>query len=190
MSVHGFVLAGGRSTRMGRDKALLAWRGGALLAAVARQLAPVVEGVTIIGSPALYGGLGYEVVPDLTPGLGPLGGIETALSLERAEWNLIVACDMPNLTTATLGQLVELASTSDADCVLPLSAGERAEPLCAVYRRSCLRVIRQALAADDRKVTNALKKLQVVHFSLENQDEVLNLNTPGDWAAFLGSQRG
>jgi molybdopterin-guanine dinucleotide biosynthesis protein A len=81
----GFVLAGGRSSRMGRDKALLTIDGEALLTRVARQVAAVAGSVTVIGPPERYSHLSLEVVPDRTPGAGPLGGIDTALGLGRAE---------------------------------------------------------------------------------------------------------
>lgn len=190
MAVHGFVLAGGRSSRMGQDKALLRIDDRPLLQALAQRVAEACGGVTIIGAPELYGELGFETVPDLQPGNGPLGGIEAALDLGRADWNVVVACDMPNLTADLLGRLVAAARETTADCVVAVSPEGRLEPLCAVYRRSCLRTVRRALALGMRRVSMVLDELQVVHYQLENQKEVVNLNTPQDWLTFRESERG
>ena len=70
---------GGRSSRMGRDKALLPFRGGALAQSVARAVSATAGSVTLVGDPERYGGLGYAVIADIYPGEGPLGGILTAL---------------------------------------------------------------------------------------------------------------
>lgn len=190
MAVHGFVLAGGRSSRMGQNKALLRLNDRTLLQAVAQSVAEACGGATIIGSPDLYGGLGFETVPDLQPGNGPLGGIEAALALERADWNVVVACDMPNLTADLLGRLVAAAQDTAADCVVAVSPDGRREPLCAVYRRSCLPAVRRALGLGVRRISGVLEELQVVHYQLENEKEVVNLNTPQDWLTFRESERG
>src|SRR5579862_3839386 len=108
MVAAGFVLAGGRSRRMGRDKALLPYRGAPLIAHVAGTVEKVLDDsghVAIVGAPDRYRDLGYRVLADLFPGCGPLGGIVTALSLAESDWNLIVACDMPNLDPADLRKL-------------------------------------------------------------------------------------
>ncbi len=191
MAVHGFVLAGGRSSRMSRDKALLRIEDRTLLETVARRVAEACGEVTIIGPPEVYGGLGFQTVGDLQANHGPLGGIETALALGRADWCLVVACDMPNLTVDLLERLVAAASGSTADCVVAVSPGGRLEPLCAVYGARCLPAVRQALAAGQRKIATILNELQVIHFPLENQREVVNLNTPQDWLSYLaGTGRG
>ena len=79
MQCAGFVLAGGGSRRMGRDKALLPWRGSTLIQFVAGQVLNAAGSVTLIGNPDGLAGLGYPVIGDLHPGCGPLGGLETAL---------------------------------------------------------------------------------------------------------------
>lgn len=187
---HGFVLAGGRSSRMGRDKALLAVDASPMLRVIAARVEAVAGGVTVIADSGRYASLGLEVVPDLRPGLGPLSGIETALSLRRAEFNLIVACDMPNVSTQTLAALLRTIESSPADCIVSTSSIGRLEPLCAVYHRRSLRAVQQALNTGRGKVTEMLESLQVLHFAIENKEEMANLNSPEDWLAFLGARRG
>ena len=175
----GFVLAGGRSSRMGRDKALLPLDGEPLVARIARRVAAAAGSVAIVGPADRYASLGFEVVPDRLPGAGPLGGIDTALALGRAKWNLVVACDLPAVAPAFLAALLERAQASHADCVMPRS--DRPEPLCAVYSLSAAIPIRAALSAGIRKVTQALTALSVDWYEVDQPGILTNLNTPHDW---------
>ena len=175
---------------MGRDKALLPLDDSPLLRVVAGRVAEVAGAVTVIAPPQTYDHLGIETVDDLHPGQGPLAGIETALSLNRAVDNLIVACDMPNISTVFLRRLLAAAEQTTADCLLPVSPDGQLEPLCAVYRPSCLPAIRSALDSGTRKIRDVLKTLQVVHFAIEDREEMVNLNSPEDWLAYLEARRG
>lgn len=150
-----FVLAGGASSRMGTDKALLDFGGEPLVCRMTRLVASAGVGVTVIGPPERYSSLGLEAIPDDCAGLGPLGGIATALAHSDRPWNLIVAVDLPRLTPEWLKKLAERAARSAADALIPRS--ERGlEPLCAAYHRRCLPSIRTALRQGVRKVTDGL----------------------------------
>src|SRR5437868_193761 len=92
----GFLLAGGRSSRMGRDKALLAVGNSTLLEIVAARVRDAAGSVIVIGPPDHYAYLGLTVQADLIPDCGPLGAVYTALKTSEADWNLLVACDMPS----------------------------------------------------------------------------------------------
>src|SRR5215472_12946061 len=109
---------------MGRDKALLPFHGATLAATVSREVARAAGSATLVGNPELGG------IPDLYPGEGPLGGILTALHHTSAEWNLIVACDMPEVSAAFLQELLSAAENSDADALLPEGPSGLPEPLC------------------------------------------------------------
>lgn len=153
--IAGYVLAGGTSSRMGRNKALLEFGGEPLILRMATLVESAGMKVTVIGPPELFAPMGLDAIADDEPGMGPLGGIATALGHSQAEWNLIVAVDMPRLTTEWLLFLVERALRSSADVVLPRS--ERgAEPLCGVYHRRCLGPMWAALERGVRKVTDGL----------------------------------
>ncbi len=183
----GFVLAGGKSTRLGQDKALLHYRGKPLVSHVAGEVQAAAGSVIVVADPTLYMDLGLRVVADRRPGLGPLAGIETALGLGEAEWNLIVACDMPNLDQSWLGKLIDEAVRGGdaADCVLGVSPSG-VEPLCAMYRARVLMQVTAALDSGVRKVTDALQGLQVAHFRIDNQSVTANVNTPEDWLRHRG----
>ena len=128
----GYVLAGGRSSRMGCDKALLPFRGGALVESVARAVRSAAGSAVLVGNPRLYEHLAFPAIPDLYPGTGPLGGILTALHHTSAESNLLAACDMPALSGEFLGVLIDATANDDADALVPIGPSGRPEPLCAV----------------------------------------------------------
>jgi molybdopterin-guanine dinucleotide biosynthesis protein A len=174
----GWVLAGGRSSRMGSDKALLDLGAGPLACRVAELVAQSCPVTTLVGDPALYGALGFPITPDNTPGLGPLAGIEAALAATTSDWNLIVACDMPSLNLNIFESLFTAAT--EADCALPRHADGRVEPLCAVYHKRCHPLIHAALASGVRKVTDGLRGLAVRYVLTDSNDAFANLNTPGD----------
>src|SRR5438128_562980 len=116
MTSAGFVLVGGASRRMGRDKALLPLGSATMVEEIAAKVRSVTGSVTLIGPVEKYAHLGLPIVPDAVENCGPIGGLYTALKMTTSDWNLIVACDMPDLTEAFLKQLLHEA---DADCIVP-----------------------------------------------------------------------
>jgi molybdenum cofactor guanylyltransferase len=185
--VGGFVLAGGKSSRMGRDKALLEINGSSLIARAARLLQSVTGTPTIIASTTLYSSLGLPLVADDWPSCGPLGGIATVLRASDSAWNLIIACDLPYLTKPWLDFLIELALKSKADAVVPRSEGG-AEPLCAMYHKNAEHRIRAAVEGGVRKVTDALASIRVEYVEPREwkafaSDGLLfkNVNSPADY---------
>jgi len=180
-----WVLAGGRSSRMGTDKARAESNGRALVLRVADEAAAVCGSVSLVGDPLLYAELGLPVIADRFPGQGPLAGMEAALAATQADANLIIACDMPAISQ---GVLVELFS-GDADCVVPRHDDGRLEPLCAVYRQRCHPVIQAALEAGIRKVTDALRLFAqhsraIRYVRVSDPAAFANLNTPDDWRRY------
>ncbi len=192
--VTGFILAGGASTRMGRDKALLELAGLPLLRRAAGLIEPLVSAVTVVGPPSKYAGLWPQILPDDAPGLGPLGGIVTALRASATEWSLIVSCDMPYLAPEWIEYLLARAVNCRGDAVMPLTTDEagrpRPEPLCAVYHRRCLAPVRAAIERGVRKVTRALEgciveKVEAAEWKAFDSHGRLfkNMNSPEDYAA-------
>ncbi len=167
---------------MGRDKALVPWGSGTLVGHVASQVAAAAGSAVIVGHPERYGGLGFPALADEAPGCGPLGGICTALAASRAEWNLVVACDMPFVTAAFLGELLEEVLRSGGDCLVPVSAGGHLEPLCAVYRRDLLTRLRQSLTEGRLAAREAVRGPGTVWWPVPDPSIFANLNTPEDLA--------
>lgn len=142
--VTGFVLAGGKSTRMGRDKAALLLDGRTLLEHALATLRQVCREVVILGPRQLYGDYGAAVVEDIFPGCGPLSGIHAALSHTGTEFNLIIAVDTPFLSPEFLTFMAERAVNSEAVVCTPEIGGYR-QPLCSVYSRAFLPIAEEAL---------------------------------------------
>lgn len=181
MKAAGFVLAGGKSSRMQRNKALLPYRGGTLAGHIAEMVRAAAGSAILIGDPRIYSELGYEVLSDIQPGRGPLSGIHAALSADRAEWNLVVACDMPRVSSDFLRRLLERARNGDADGVIPAGPSGLAEPLCAAYHRRCLPVIHRALETGVHKVMHALADVPLDIWSISESACFLNVNTRQEW---------
>jgi molybdenum cofactor guanylyltransferase len=180
----GFVLAGGQSVRMGRDKAFLPFGSGSLIESVAAAVAGAVGHVAVIGDPQKYGGLGFPTYPDFVPGCGPISGLHTALTLKLAEWNLLVACDMPGLTALFLSTILDRScclSDPHLACVAPVAPDGDLEPLCAVYHSSCLAVVERALGEKRFKMKVLLAELNTVGLVGLPAPVLTNINTPEEW---------
>jgi molybdopterin-guanine dinucleotide biosynthesis protein A len=182
MQTAGFVLAGGQSSRMGRDKALLGGDSHPLIQEVAARVAVVAENVVLVGAPERYGGLGFDCLPDLRPGCGPLGGIEAALAAGRAEYNLIAGCDMPGIRSAWLRTLLSASKETGGLCVAARDTTGRIHPLCAVYRAGCLPVVRAALETGRLKLLALMEDLNAI--TIDIGGKLWNLNTPQEWDAW------
>jgi molybdopterin-guanine dinucleotide biosynthesis protein A len=162
--IAGYVLAGGGSTRFGRDKALAEIGGRTMLLRMHELLGHVVGKVTVIATPEKYASLGIKCVADRWPGEGPLGGILTALEdagarNEKSEWSLIVSCDMPFLTQDWLRFLANRAAKSNAQVVFPHSASGP-EPLCACWQTGAAAKLRSGFERGVRKVTEGIALLR------------------------------
>jgi molybdopterin-guanine dinucleotide biosynthesis protein A len=186
MIVHGFVQAGGGSTRFGADKALACLGNKTMLQRTGELLASVCHDVTVVAGAGKYAEAPWPVIADRWPGEGPLGGILTALhhlsevdsakKTKGAEGDscpfaLILSCDMPFLTGEFLRFLMDRAIASEAAIIVP-EVGGRLEPLCACWCVGSKEAIQAAFDAGGRKVSEAMK-----HASMEVLDE-------GDWKRF------
>jgi molybdenum cofactor guanylyltransferase len=171
---------------MGRDKALLEWQGARLIGRVADAVARAAGGVALIGDPAKYADLGYPVHADIFSGCGPLAGIHAALRATHADWNLVLACDMPEVEAGFLCDLLGRAQAADPDCLLPAGESGRPEPLCAVYHRRALPAIEQALESGIRKVLDGLAGLRMNVLRLDAPGPFRNINTPEEWSDYTG----
>ncbi len=183
MSRAGFVLVGGRSSRMRRDKALLPWTGGTLAEHVAALVQAAAGSVTLIGDPVRYGSLGYAVEADHYPRCGPIGGIATALRITGADWNLVVACDMPALTRAALEVLLARAAQTSAGCVIP-TGSSGPETVCAIYHRRTLSQLEQAMRDGRLKMRDVVLDLQPEFVTAPDPAVFANINTPEDLLTF------
>lgn len=185
------IQAGGGSTRMGRDKALLPFLGQPLILRLLDRLQPLASQVLITtNDPAPYAFLGLPLFPDLVPGCGALGGLYTALSAASRPLVAVVACDMPFASPAILAEAARRMVAEEVDVVIPRPPAGL-EPLHAVYRRqACLPHVQAALHAGQRKVISWFDSVRLAVMSprelarLDPSGQAfLNINTPADLAA-------
>ena len=181
------ILAGGRGTRLGgRDKSALPVGAGSILDRQLTVLQALTPHLLIVGGNPSHGQTAARVVRDLLPGAGALGGLYTALVEAPTEQVLVIACDMPFVTTPFLARLAALGAT--ADVVIPTDANGP-HPLCGSYARRIAGRLRAHLDAGRLRVLDALADLDVRHMG---PDEIapfdtdgrllLNVNTPDDYA--------
>ncbi|HZD93729.1 MAG TPA: molybdenum cofactor guanylyltransferase [Candidatus Sulfotelmatobacter sp.] len=183
--VSGFVLAGGKSTRMGQDKAALKLNGRTLLEHALAALRSVCGDVAILGSYELYGAVA-PVYEDIFSGCGPLGGIHAALSNSQTEYNLITAVDTPFLVPELLSYLAERAVASGAVVTTP-EIDDYPQPACAVYSLAFLPIAERALKSGSYKITPlfprgqtlVIKEAEIRRFAFD-AEMFENLNTPED----------
>jgi len=201
----GFLLAGGKSSRMGVgiDKAFLEFGGQTLLDRALAAMSEVCDSVRIVGDPARfmkYGSSEYgsskcaSVVADIFPGCGPLAGIHAALVHSTAVLNLMLAVDMPFVSRELLAFLFAAAEDEDNHAVITVPrTGKGLQPLCAVYRPDFSTVAEEALRAGKYKIDAAFssvsiqvigeRELAAAGFSEQN---FFNVNTPQDRLAAEG----
>lgn len=149
--VSGFVTAGGRSSRMGTDKAWLELDGQTMIERVIAALKAVSESVAILANSARYGRLGLPVYADTNMGIGPLEAIRTALENSRAPRSLVVACDLPFVTPELFSFL--LAIEGNYQAIVPVDRDGRPAPLCAVYSAEALESVTRIIERGGRRVS-------------------------------------
>lgn len=185
--ITGLILAGGKSTRLGRDKALLPWPNEnsptTLLHHISDVLAPLCDEVLVVANRTDL--KVFKVVKDVSPVGSSLTGLTSGLEAASTPWVLAVACDMPFLNSRLLGALVRLAS-EEWDAVAPVIRHEP-ETLHTVYHRRCHAVASRMLEAGDLKLGRLMRRLRVREFTVDEVrrfDTELrstsNINTPGD----------
>lgn len=184
------VLAGGKGTRLGKDKLLELVGGRPLLQRVVDSLGPISKRILVVNAqgqkcPSLQATqTEVTTVPDIYPGRGALGGIYTGISASDSRRSLVVAADMPFLNPDLLQHLVSVAT--DFDVVMPRINGQ-IEPLHAVYSRDCLPSIREQIESSQLQIRVFLDKVRVRYIEEAEIDRFdprrlsfYNVNTPDD----------
>jgi molybdopterin-guanine dinucleotide biosynthesis protein A len=194
--VSGYVLAGGRSSRMGRDKALLELAGKPLIQRAVETLSQVCGEVHILSNRPELGAFG-PLVEDVHPGCGPLGGLEAALLHTSVAWSLLLAVDMPFVPVDLLRAWVGDVIAMDSARVALFTVEGRPQPALCLVHREVLPLAQQALARGEFKLFPALEGAAqvlgaqlgatwdrvMVNRLVEDASWFANLNTPEEFAA-------
>ena len=190
--VVGVVLAGGRSRRMGRDKALLALDGSALVRRAASVLSAVCEQTVLAVAPGRrYSSVPLVHVEDRLADCGPLAGLEAALAWAAPRSVLVLACDLPRVEAALLRRLLGAGGGSlpaSRPCARLASRDERLQPLCGLYSAACGEVFSELLDNGERSVLRALESIDSMRVAFDDidPDPFLNVNTPADFESAGG----
>ena len=178
--ITGIILAGGKSTRMGTDKAHVEISRKKIISYVFEILTIVTNSIMIISNSDNGNFLNVPVYPDIIKGRGPLGGIYTGLNYSATEKNIFLSCDIPFITVDLLNFLIN--ASNEFEITVPEHKG-KIEPLCGVYSKSCSEKIKTILFSDNFKLHDAInmfnsKKMNVENESFYNSKLLANINTP------------
>ncbi len=177
------VMAGGNSRRMGTDKSMLPIKGRPMVEHICQQLCDTFTNVLISANDAeKYAHLDWDVVADRMPGQGPLMGIASALEVSDSEFNLVVACDIPQVDLPFARRM--LAEAEGADVVVPVTSDGEEQPLFAVYRNSVHQHANDVLALGGRRVCRIYDLCKVQFMELDDTGWFANLNTMADYQGF------
>lgn len=193
LELTGAVLAGGHSSRFGSNKALFAPDGETLISKAADLLHPLVREVLVSASHAnaeAYAFLGLDIVEDLHPDCGPLGGLEALLDRCTTPWLLILTCDMPYVNSEALRTMIRHAQQSEGGICqesLPRAfAWQRSDgsvsPFPLLIERSALSVVRSRMSSDHRSMKGLLGALDTYYILAPSDRLLSNINRPEDWS--------
>lgn len=184
---NGYVLAGGKSSRMGTDKGLLFLNDKPIILHVIEHLLPAVNKVTIVSNNSDYQRFGLEVVCDVIKDIGPAGGIYTALDHTDSRYNFIISCDVPFVSSRAINFIIQ--NSLQAQITLPF-LHEKTEPLFGVYTKECSvkwrKLIEQGIVKLQNMVTHFnLLKLNINDNELFNDLMFVNINDHNDFEKAL-----
>jgi molybdenum cofactor guanylyltransferase len=178
-AISGAIMAGGKSSRLGVNKAFLKLHDRPVIELVLEQMSALVSPVRLIAnSPSEFAHLNIPAVPDIRPGCGPLSGIHAALSLSQTEYVLVVSCDLPLLTPQILRALLKSYPGYD----ITLYKHALFEPLCAVYRRTCLPALEELMDHQEYRIIDLFPTLSVNVIRTDHKEVFQSINTPEDYA--------
>jgi molybdopterin-guanine dinucleotide biosynthesis protein A len=189
LDVEGFILVGGRSSRMGTDKSRLLFGGRTSVERIAAELRSITPRISLVGPNREDSDPDLKIVPDTHEHWGALGGIQAALGAGRADWALIVACDTPFVTRDLFSRLQMLSRQESPEAVVPIQSDERPQPLCALYRREpCLLEAEKLIAGGEHTPRALLANVKTRWVQSEEladlpgaEDFFFNVNTPEDY---------
>lgn len=164
VSLTGIILSGGKSKRMGKDKGQCLINGKPLVKYAVDAVSGLCNPILISANIKDYQNYGYEIIPDIIEGIGPLGGIYSGLINSKTDMNIILSCDMPLIQRDLIAYI--LSKNDGYQAVVPLFGGFP-EPLCALYSQSCIDHINGCIQSEVFKIQEVLKGLNTKFLPIE-----------------------
>lgn len=192
LPVTALVLCGGKSRRMGRPKAFLPFEGTTMVNHVLNQVRDLFAEIFIVANePDNYEDLGVDVVKDILPYRGPLGGILSGLLVAKHEYSFVIACDMPFVDKRLIREMTAARHGND---VVVLTHDLGVEPLLALYSKNCIKPLEESLFAGNLSLQEFLSGLTAQSFDYDEKSHgaelpaFFNINTPQDYSrAIMGA---
>ncbi len=177
MKISVFILCGGKSTRMQSEKGLVLFQDKPFIEHIIQAILPITDRIKLITSSKEYDYLDYEKIPDLIADKGPLGGIYTALSHSDTEFNLILSCDIPLISTELLQELIS-KHTKEAEITV-FASESKTHPLIGIYSKNIVPTIKEAIDSNELKMMDLLAKLphQIINIEESENFHLTNINS-------------
>lgn len=174
MEVTGIILAGGKGSRMGSEKGLVHLAGLPMINYAIQVLSTVCKNIIISTSSEDYKSLGYQVVADEIPGIGPMGGIFSALRQSKTEKNLVLSCDMPFVTKELM--LFILENAEGFQVAVPWHGNRHYEPLCAFYNIQIVSLLRKFIQEGNYKLPDLFEEIHINKLTINSKQVFFDEN--------------
>ncbi len=177
MNISVFILCGGKSSRMQSEKGLVLFQEKPFIEHIIKAILPITEQIKLITASKEYDYLPYEKIPDIISDKGPLGGIYTALSHSETEFNLILSCDIPLISTELLTELIS-KHTEEAGITV-FASESKTHPLIGIYSKKIVPIIKNAIDSDELKMMDLLAKVphQILNIEESENFHLTNINS-------------
>lgn len=186
LPVTALILCGGRSKRMGRPKAFLPYEGSTMISHVIKSIGGLFrETLLVSNEPEAFEDLGMDVVKDILPYRGPMGGILSGLLVARYPHVFVIACDMPLVTESLIMPLAAMRHERD---VVVVSHDNGIEPLLGFYSKNCIKPLEESLFAGTLSIKDLLGELSCTTHRVKGNGELpayFNVNTPKDYSRLI-----
>lgn len=185
MNISAVVLAGGKSTRMkGNNKAYLTYKNEKFIDIILKTLENEFSNIYIsVDHKEKYKNFGYELIEDLFSEIGPISGIYSSLKYVESDFILVFPCDMPLINVEVVKCL--LRNVQNEDLCIVLKSSNKIYPLCGVYSKKALPIIKEMIDIKDFKLRNLVEKLhgRIILLNEENLNEelLINVNDPNEY---------
>ena len=178
-NITGVVLAGGQSSRMGKEKSVLLFKEQELIQYSLNALKPYCSTILISSNKEIHNSFSYTTISDFHHQIGPIAGIYSALKNSETDFVMVLPCDSPMVKPEFVKYLISQIK-NDTKAIVPQYASHL-EPLFAIYHKSVLGTIEEQINKEDYKLVNLLKKINAQLVEVQDCSCFVNINTPEDY---------
>ncbi|PKQ46263.1 molybdenum cofactor guanylyltransferase [Confluentibacter flavum] len=177
-NITGMILSGGKSSRMGTDKGFLSFNGKSFMQHSIDALNPLVTDIIIVSNNKDYDVFGLKRIEDDIENAGPLAGIYSGLKQSKTDYNLVLSCDIPLISSTILQKLID-AIDEDSE-IIQIESHGKTMPLIALYKKQCERTFLKLLNEGERRLQYAVNQCLVKNIILNDNEAYFtkNINTP------------